>query len=173
MRQSGRCADKSRRIPPRLDLCAATRQGYTGAGVALELAVLDYRLESISVTRIVRLLHYLEEHDGQAPEDGLCCRSCGHPVVHHSQAIEVAGSHAHHCRNPEDEYFHIGCFRGAKGLRLVGEPSGAWSWFAGFRWQVAVCAHCGVQLGWHFTGGEAFAGLILDRLADCQPDQQT
>ena len=134
--------------------------------------MLAYRSESVNVERIIQILQYLEESRETESGDGLCCRACGQAVVRHSEAIRMAGSHTHYCRNPEGETFHIGCFGEGEGLRAVGEPTSAWSWFSGYRWQVAVCAACGAQLGWLFSGERHFAGLILNRLVDCEPPSQ-
>ena len=68
--------------------------------------------------------------------------------------------------NPYGVVFAIGCFSGAPGCAAVGAPSPDFSWFPGTRWQVAVCAACGLHLGWRYAGGPegGFYGLILDRL---------
>ena len=62
--------------------------------------------------------------------------------------------------------FAVGCFAAAPGCTVVGQPSEEFTWFAGTRWQVAVCASCGTHLGWRYEriSGGIFFGLLLDRL---------
>ena len=38
------------------------------------------------------------------------------------------------------------------------------TWFAGFRWQVALCDGCGGHVGWWYLGDSSFVGLIATRL---------
>jgi hypothetical protein len=85
------------------------------------------------------------------------------------QRIEQAGSHAHRFENPAGIVFRIGCFRHAPGCRRTGEATRAWTWFPGRAWSMALCIKCGTHLGWSFGPGgtgDAFYGLILDRLAE-------
>lgn len=77
----------------------------------------------------------------------------------------VAGSHAHRFANPSGCVYEIGCFRDAAGCRAVGGPVAEHTWFAGYCWQIALCAQCGGHVGWRYQGGAAvFHGLILERL---------
>ena len=39
-----------------------------------------------------------------------------------------------------------------------------------YRWRLALCAGCHVHLGWHYSGGAPFFGLILDRLVEGEAD---
>ncbi len=96
----------------------------------------------------------------------LRCARCGHPVTSEGRRRHVAGSHRHVFANPVGVIFEIGCFSEAPGCAAVGTPSREFSWFSGMAWQVAVCAACGLHLGWRFAGdGPAFFfGLILSRL---------
>jgi hypothetical protein len=68
--------------------------------------------------------------------------------------------------NPHELMFHIGCFAAAPGCAQVDIATAEWTWFSGYRWQVALCRHCGIHLGWRYrgAGSDAFFGLILDRL---------
>jgi hypothetical protein len=98
----------------------------------------------------------------------ILCRDCLHPVTRPADRISVQGRHRHTFANPHGVVYEIGCFRSASGCGLIGPASDEFTWFAGHRWRVCVCAACLVHLGWRFasTGGEPFYGLILDRLVE-------
>jgi hypothetical protein len=111
-------------------------------------------------------------HPLDAPEEALarpcwCCAACGLNITDREQSILVAGRHVHRCTNPAGFAFEIGCFRQAPGCVAAGEPTLEWTWFAGYRWQIALCRQCGVHLGWRYTGEDSFFGLILDHLVEC------
>lgn len=100
-----------------------------------------------------------------APEPVIVCRVCGFAICHPDDAITVGGAHRHTFANPHGIVFEIGCFRSAPGCTGVGAASDDFTWFAGHRWRIAVCAGCHEHLGWRFEGtGGSFFGLILDRL---------
>jgi hypothetical protein len=95
------------------------------------------------------------------------CRACEHPITKRSARLEVDGAHVHERANPAGFLYRIGCFRHAPGCGATGAPSTFFSWFAGYAWQLALCAGCGVHLGWAFRSSErSFFGLILERLRD-------
>jgi hypothetical protein len=111
----------------------------------------------------------------RAPREGgeegsgsvLACAYCRRPITTAAACIEVGGSHAHTLANPDGVRFRIGCFADASGLRAVGAKSLYFTWFAGFSWQVELCAHCREQLGWLYESADGvFHGLILDRLVE-------
>lgn len=69
--------------------------------------------------------------------------------------------------NPHGLMFEVGCFRQAPGCAVIGGSSEEFTWFAGHRWQVAICARCGLHMGWLFRDiaqGSAFWGLLLPHL---------
>lgn len=106
-----------------------------------------------------------------ADEGGsILCRQCSHVVTNESQRITVEGAHQHTFANPHGFVYQIGCFRSAIGCGYTGSLTAEWSWFKGFRWRVAVCSSCLIQLGWLFvaSSGESFNGLILNRLISDQ-----
>lgn len=76
----------------------------------------------------------------------------------------VNGSHEHAFFNPAGIAFQIRCFRTAPGAAAQGDASNAFTWFPGYRWQVALCSTCHTHLGWLFANGSAFFGLIASRL---------
>ncbi len=100
-----------------------------------------------------------------AERDFLHCALCSAVVSRLANAIEVNGSHHHHCVNPHGFEFEVGCFNEALGCSISGERQHADSWFAGFQWRFASCSECQQHLGWYFDReGEYFYGLILDRV---------
>ena len=94
------------------------------------------------------------------------CRECLHPITREEERIAAAGGLQHTFAIPHGIVFTIGCFSAADGCRLMGPPSDEFPWFAGYSWQVALCAACRRHLGWRFaaTSGAFFWGLILDHL---------
>ena len=98
-------------------------------------------------------------------EKRLFCAACRRPVTNQNERIQVDGRHEHSCTNPHGITYHIGCFREAAGCTATGEATLEYSWFKGYAWRIAWCAHCHVHLGWRFEApGEYFHGLISDRL---------
>ena len=101
------------------------------------------------------------------PEREITCAQCGAGVTRDKARIAVNGAHVHTFKNPSAIDYTIGCFGEAHGCLGIGERSTVWTWFPGFAWQVALCAHCGAHLGWGFEGeASRFWGLILERLRD-------
>ena len=100
------------------------------------------------------------------PEAYVRCRQCHNIITHLAERTTVQGSHQHTFANPHGIVFEIGCFRTAKGCGYAGPSSDEFSWFPGYRWQIAVCLRCLVHLGWLFGSPDAdsFHGLILDRI---------
>lgn len=106
-----------------------------------------------------------DESEGVRGERNLVCAHCRNPVTVPSARVSVDGSHRHTFANPHGLVFHIGCFSDAPGCRPIGVPTAEFAWFAGFSWQVGLCARCGIHLGWRFDNGDRFFhGLIVDRL---------
>ena len=98
-------------------------------------------------------------------EPVIVCRACGFTICHPDDAIAVAGNHRYTFANPHGIVFEIGCFRSAPGCTRVGAATDDFTWFAGYRWRIAICVGCHEHLGWRFEGdSDSFHGLILDRL---------
>lgn len=98
-------------------------------------------------------------------DETLRCAACGHRITERSYRTEHGGGHEHTVVNPAGYAFRIGCFVAAPGCVHVGAPSEAFSWFPGWRWQIAVCGRCRAHLGWIFRlASEQFHGLILSAL---------
>jgi hypothetical protein len=102
----------------------------------------------------------------QRRDPRLRCASCGHAITEPRERLQVDGAHGHVFTNPHGLSFEIGCFRNAPGCRAAGRPTDEHTWFPGYAWRVALCAGCGVHLGWYYQGGGGgrFYGLILERL---------
>lgn len=94
----------------------------------------------------------------------IVCAACGQAITWERARASVNGSHVHTFKNPSGIDYVMGCFSEVDGCREIGERSGVWTWFPGFAWCVVECAKCGAHLGWSFTGGSTFWGLILERL---------
>ena len=103
---------------------------------------------------------------GVVASPDLLCAQCLHPITAEAWRMAVAGSHRHVFANPGGLVFEIGCFSSAPGCAALGPPTPDFSWFSGTLWQVAVCAACGLHLGWRYEQATSglFFGLILDRL---------
>jgi hypothetical protein len=100
-----------------------------------------------------------------AGDDALRCAACDHRITERAYRSEMAGAHEHTFVNPAGYSFRIGCFAAAPGCACVGTPSDAFSWFPGWRWQIAICGRCASHVGWIFRlGGDQFHGLILAAL---------
>ena len=98
-------------------------------------------------------------------DEPLRCAACGHRITERGYRTERSGAHEHTFVNPAGYAFRIGCFVAAPGCVHVGAPSEAFSWFPGWRWQIAVCGRCRAHLGWIFRiAGEQFHGLIVAAL---------
>ena len=109
--------------------------------------------------------HHPEPAPVDSPEPVIVCRACGFTICHPDDAIPMAGAHRHTFANPHGIVFEIGCFRNAPGCAGVGPATDDFTWFAGYRWRIAICAACHEHLGWRFEGdSDSFHGLILDRL---------
>jgi hypothetical protein len=107
-----------------------------------------------------------QDKTSAATEDAVVCRECLHEITSSSERKLVDGAHAHTFANPQGIVFEIVCYRDAWGCGYVGPASSEFTWFAGYMWRIAVCAHCHVHLGWRFSApdGQGFHGLITDRL---------
>lgn len=92
------------------------------------------------------------------------CKVCGHVITSENERITVNQFHQHTCKNPSGYIFTFGCFQNAPGCLATGPASLENTWFAGYHWQIVVCAACGEHLGWLFRGQDKFFALIIDRL---------
>lgn len=110
--------------------------------------------------------HANDRADARAPDDAaLRCAVCEHRITERAYRCEMAGAHEHTFVNPAGFQFRIGCFTAAPGCAHAGAASGEFSWFPGWRWQIALCARCHSHVGWLYRlGADQFHGLILAAL---------
>lgn len=99
-------------------------------------------------------------------EEWILCRQCHQRISLPSERTQVNGAHQHTFANPSGIVYEIACFHDARGCHPAGMPSNDFTWFSGHSWQVVLCSHCLVHLGWRFTSnlGMFFFGLIVDRI---------
>ena len=104
--------------------------------------------------------------DVGAGDDGwLVCRVCGHRVAPRHGASVLGGQHTHRRMNPAGYAFEFAIFATAPGCSVTGPAVAEHSWFAGYRWRIALCGDCRDHLGWFFTTDDSGVfGLILARL---------
>jgi hypothetical protein len=107
------------------------------------------------------------QSDG-TPEDlddqAILCSTCSAEITRRQHHIAVNGRHEHAFFNPAGIAFGIRCFRVAPGATPQGDPTAEFTWFSGYRWQIALCTACHAHLGWLFINGGSFYGLIPARL---------
>jgi hypothetical protein len=101
-----------------------------------------------------------------ATTDAIICRQCLNVVTSPAESRVIDGAHTHTFANPEGIVYEIACYRDAWGCGYVGPASSEFTWFAGYRWRIAVCANCLTHLGWRFASpdGHFFHGLISSRI---------
>lgn len=95
------------------------------------------------------------------------CARCGHHIADTGDRTERFGLHEHSQINPHGYIWHFGCWARAPGCAETSAPTTEFTWFAGYRWQIASCGGCALHLGWLFSdGADRFWGLITDRLVE-------
>lgn len=109
--------------------------------------------------------------DRQKPR-GWYCRSCDGHITEEHERIAMAGGTVHRRVNPLGIEFEFGCFGSAPGCRTVGDETVEHTWFAGYRWRIALCGSCRTHLGWRFSSPDGqFFGLIVARMRLAAPDR--
>jgi len=116
--------------------------------------------------------HDLKQEDSEdlrKRESALCCVQCQHRITDHAAYLELAGGHVHVFTNPGGFTYQIALFEYADCV-TQGPAITDFTWFAGYAWQLALCANCREHLGWRYRrmGSAAFFGLIRDRLVETQ-----
>ncbi len=121
--------------------------------------------DSIEVTDPVEQLK--EQLADDRPGDYVYCRLCHFPITSQSESISIGIAHRHRFTNPDNITYTIGCYRNAPGCSIGGLPTEEYSWFGGYRWQMAQCSNCYQQLGWYYQhpSQRYFFGLIINRLS--------
>lgn len=102
---------------------------------------------------------------GLAASPVIVCRTCRHMVTMPDNRIKMNGRFLHAFANPHGHVFEIACFNRAGGCVPASLPSEEFTWFAGYAWQIGICANCAEHLGWIFISEDVrFFGLIVDKL---------
>lgn len=94
----------------------------------------------------------------------LCCIMCNTLITDWTNKTMVMGRSEHQFTNPAAISFHVACFSQVENCRPQGLRTPQDTWFPGHSWQITLCNHCGLHLGWHFTGPNDFYALIVNRL---------
>ncbi len=107
-------------------------------------------------------------------DDAIYCARCGHLATRGRWRLSMFGGHEHALSNPAGQTFQVLCFKEAPGAAGIGDPTLSFTWFKGYRWQMAPCRECATQLGWQYTGEGSppiFFGLIRSRLSSMKPPE--
>ena len=128
------------------------------------MTTLTLQFFDVSAKKSKKIEPVLQRETRAQREPSLHCKLCGHLITTENERTEANGQHLHTCRNPAGFEFTFGCFHQAPGCNAIGKASSEHSWFAGYSWQIAVCAGCGEHLGWLFCGEHEFFGLIVGKL---------
>ena len=99
-------------------------------------------------------------------ENWYLCKQCHNRITNLESRVSINGKHCHAFANPSGIVFEIVCFSATRGYTLSGNPSYEFTWFAGYSWQIMICANCHAHLGWLFQNktSAAFFGLISDKI---------
>ncbi|CAM2007002.1 cereblon family protein [Acanthopleuribacter pedis] len=101
----------------------------------------------------------------------IACAACKAEVTSDEARLEMNQKHQHTFFNPQGLVFRVSCFHAAPGTIAIGSPSDDFTWFPGYRWQIALCTHCQNHLGWRFSGKGSFFGLIENRLVALEQEE--
>jgi hypothetical protein len=106
------------------------------------------------------------------------CGACGVLVTHSDQLLVVDGQNRHFFVNPAGVECDFYTFSSCPGAIALGEATEAHTWFSGYGWRMAFCAHCGQHLGWHYEAVSAlkrpfiFWGILVSHLKTIQNAEQ-
>jgi hypothetical protein len=92
------------------------------------------------------------------------CAWCLNRVANERDRFLYNGQDEFSFSNPDGIHFDIITFSPTLGCRETGVPTLDHTWFAGHAWSFCQCDECGQHLGWFYTGGHQFAGLIKNRI---------
>lgn len=109
----------------------------------------------------------VKQDDMATRKRALCCVRCLHPITDHAAYMEHAGGHHHVFTNPGGITYELVLYAQANCV-IHGPATTEFTWFAGYAWQLALCASCHEHLGWRYRrpGSGTFYGLIRDRLCE-------
>ncbi|KAK9902627.1 hypothetical protein WJX75_000490 [Coccomyxa subellipsoidea] len=104
----------------------------------------------------------------------LLCRDCQHEIGRAKDSLRITDEGPAGMFVNQGGYVHdLVALRGVRSgsVGLQGRPTTDCSWFRGYAWTIAVCAHCSMHLGWQFTSRSArlsppsFYGLRRNNLS--------
>jgi len=78
------------------------------------------------------------------------CLHCGLAVSSSDRLLEIEGKVRHLFTNPMGIVCDLVTFISCPGATPLGSPTMEHTWFAGYRWRLALCRGCGNHLGWHY-----------------------
>ncbi len=131
--------------------------------------------------------HFLDD-DGQTPERDearlpedktrsekerlIRCRACSLGIARASAVFVAPGCDGPKrvFANPSGRVFEVLTVRQADGLRLAGESTPEFTWFAGYAWRAALCQKCVNHVGWAFSAArtmvspDSFFALITSEI---------
>ena len=96
------------------------------------------------------------------PTNDWLCFWCFDRVASEKDRIPQNGQSELSFKNPEGVRFNLLTFSRTIGCREAGVPTCEHTWFPGHAWSYCVCEHCGMHLGWYYTGPSEFVGLNRD-----------
>jgi hypothetical protein len=106
------------------------------------------------------------------------CGACDGLVTHSDQLLAVEGNNRHVFVNPAGVECDFYTFSSCPGAIALGEATEAHTWFSGYEWCLAFCAHCGQHMGWHYEAVSAwkrpftFWGILVSHLKTIQNTKQ-
>jgi len=78
------------------------------------------------------------------------CAGCRHPIASSADRFPINDQHEIAFTNPSGYHYRLCFFSEALGCVLYGRPTTQFSWFPGYYWRFAHCAHCHNHLGWYY-----------------------
>jgi hypothetical protein len=78
------------------------------------------------------------------------CGGCGSLITLSDQRLTIEGKSRHSFVNPSGIEFDFHSFSSCSGAIALGDATEAHTWFAGYRWRIALCRTCGLHMGWHY-----------------------
>lgn len=99
------------------------------------------------------------------------CNSCRSLITNSDRHVVVEGKKRHLFVNPAGVECDFYTFFSCPGAISPGQATDAHTWFPGYQWSLAFCAHCFNHLGWHYERLSAlqhsveFWGILCSHLS--------
>lgn len=78
------------------------------------------------------------------------CAGCGSLIAHSDRLLCIGGKTRHAFVNPAGIEYDFQTFSSCPGGIALGEATEEHTWYAGYRWRIALCRTCGLHMGWHY-----------------------